>query len=1028
MPRTEILSAVEREEFEAPPVFTPAQQHQYFDPPLEVVRTLKRLKTPTNQIYFLVSYGYFRATSRFFPYQRFRQADIRYVSHTLGWPLKHIRSTPYAPETQSRHRHLVRTLCQFRFCDQMARKMLQTEILTLTQLHWQPRDIFLRSIEWLTANRIEIPGADALSRLIAHALTHRRLTFARRLDQLLTPSLRHSLQALLESPHHSAETEPYRLTQFKRLSQSTKPAKVRARLEEFQHIREQYQLVAPLLPRLNLPQAGITYYATIALKLDSFDLARRPEHDRLLHLLAFIVHHYCRLQDNLIDVFLNVLPTILNSVRREHMEQCYATRETHAMSLTALLTLLETDVLTAFKTIKRIVDSSSSNDTEKVQQIRQLLTKRALPQQQLMETIDPLKGSLTDTTNRESYYAVLEARSLRLQTRLTPILKSLPWEGTDQSLLATIRHYQDRQGNIDHTAPQRFLMPIERKAVSPPDRPFRVSLYKALLFIHVRQGIKGGTLYLEHSYKYRALEGYLLSREQWQQYRHKYVKQANLQPFANPRLVLEDLERHLQEQYVTTNTRLLDNQNAYVSQKADASLLVKTPAQPTVNTEALSTFFPGRHYVALTEILATVHQLTQFLDELQHGQQQLRRARPPMRTFLAGLLGLGCGIGVRKLARISRHLQEGQVEHAVNWYFTATNLRAANDRILRMMDHLPLPTIYQRSPEALLHTSSDGQKFEVPAESLNANYSYKYFGKGQGVSVYSFIDERHLLFYSTVINAAERESTYVLDGLLQQEGAQSSMHSTDTHGYSELVFGLMHLLGLDYAPRIKNFQRQHLYAFKRLRHADGYASFLVKPHGSINVPLILDQWEDMLRFAATIKLKVTPPSELFRRLNSYSTQHVLYRALKAFGQVLKSLFLLRYLDNVELRQQITQQLNKVEQSHRFTRALSIGTPRGFLSVDKEAQEVEEGCRRLIKNAVTCWNYVYLSKRIFKTADPDFQHLLIEAIRHGSPISWQHINLLGEYDFSDKRLEDSMGILPATWLTEKEGAFRKALNV
>ena len=1027
MPRTEILSAVEREEFDAPPVFTPAQQQQYFDPPLDVIRTLKRLKTPTNQIYFLVSYGYFRATSRFFPYQRFRQADIRYVTHALGWSLKHIQTPAYASETQSRHRHLVRTLCQFRFCDQMARKMLRAEILALTQLHWLPRDIFLQTLEWLTANRIEIPGADALSRLIASALTHRRLTFARRLEHLLTPSLRQSLQALLESSQNSAGTDPYRLTQLKRLSQSTKPAKVRVRLEEFHHIQEQFQLVAPLLPRLNLAQAGITYYATVTLKLDAYDLARRPEHDRFLHLLAFIVHHYCRLQDNLVDVFLNVLPTILNSVRREHMEQCYATRKTHAMSLTALLTLLETDVLTAFKTIKRIVESSSSSDTEKVQQIRQLLTKRTSPQQQLVETIDPLKGSMDDTMNQESYYAVLEARSLRLQTRLTPILKSLPWQGTDQNLLATIRHFQERQGNIDQTAPQRFLTPLERKAVSPLDHPFRVSLYKALLFIHVRQGIKGGTLYLEHSYKYRALEGYLLSREQWHEHRHKYVKQAALEPFANPRLVLEDLERHLQEQYVTTNTRLLENQNEYVSQKADTSLLVKTPAQPTVNTEALATFFPGRHYVALTEILATVHQLTQFLDELQHGQHQLRRTRPPMRTFLAGLLGLGCGIGVRKLARISRHLQEGQVEHAVNWYFTATNLRAANDRILRMMDQLPLPTIYQRSPEAL-HTSSDGQKFEVPAESLNANYSYKYFGKGQGVSVYSFIDERHLLFYSTVMNAAERESTYVLDGLLQQEGTQSTMHSTDTHGYSELVFGLMHLLGLDYAPRIKNFQRQHLYAFKALRRADGYASFLVKPHGTINTQLICDHWEDILRFTATLKLKMTPPSELFRRLNSYSSQHVLYRALKAFGQILKSLFLLRYLNEVELRQQITQQLNKVEQSHRFTRALSIGTSRGFLSVDKEAQEVEEGCRRLIKNAVTCWNYMYLSKRILKTADPDYQYLLIEAIRHGSPISWQHINLLGEYDFSDKRLEDSMGILPATWLTEKEGAFTKALNV
>jgi Tn3 transposase DDE domain len=50
----------------------------------------------------------------------------------------------------------------------------------------------------------------------------------------------------------------------------------------------------------------------------------------------------------------------------------------------------------------------------------------------------------------------------------------------------------------------------------------------------------------------------------------------------------------------------------------------------------------------------------------------------------------------------------------------------------------------QSSASRTWHTSSEGQEFEVRAESLNANYSFKYFGKGQGVSVYSFIDERNL--------------------------------------------------------------------------------------------------------------------------------------------------------------------------------------------------------------------------------------------------------------------------------------------
>ena len=107
--------------------------------------------------------------------------------------------------------------------------------------------------------------------------------------------------------------------------------------------------------------------------------------------------------------------------------------------------------------------------------------------------------------------------------------------------------------------------------------------------------------------------------------------------------------------------------------------------------------------------------------------------------------------------------------------------------------------------------------------------------------------------------------------------------------------------------------------------------------------------------ATTIKLKETSASDIFRRLNSYSRQNVLYKALKAFGQIVKSLFILRYIDDVQLRQDIEKQLNKAELSNRFTRAIAVGSPREFLHAEKEEQEIAESCNRLIKNAIICWN-------------------------------------------------------------------------
>jgi TnpA family transposase len=117
----------------------------------------------------------------------------------------------------------------------------------------------------------------------------------------------------------------------------------------------------------------------------------------------------------------------------------------------------------------------------------------------------------------------------------------------------------------------------------------------------------------------------------------------------------------------------------------------------------------------------------------------------------------------------------------------------------------------------------------------------------------------------------------------------------------------------------------------------------------IDTELIIQNWDDIMRLIATIKLKEVTASDLFRRLNSYSQQHALYRALKAFGKIIKSIFILRFIDDVALRQASERQLNKIEHAHRFARAVSVGNPREFIEAEKQEQEIAEGCKRLIKN-------------------------------------------------------------------------------
>ena len=117
------------------------------------------------------------------------------------------------------------------------------------------------------------------------------------------------------------------------------------------------------------------------------------------------------------------------------------------------------------------------------------------------------------------------------------------------------------------------------------------------------------------------------------------------------------------------------------------------------------------------------------------------------------------------------------------------------------------------------------------------------------------------------------------------------------------------------------------------------------------------------------------------------------------------------IDEPVLRMSIEKVLHGVEHVHRFTRAVSVGNPREFLQAEKEDQEMAEACKRLIKNCIICWNYLYLSQKFAEIEDPVKREEFLKAMAHGSAAAWEHVNLLGEYDLSEEKFKDSVGIKP-----------------
>ena len=1018
MPRMKIFSASEEDAFESPPLFTNAERIRFFTLPAALTESAAALRTPSNRIRFLLAAGYFKARHKFFNRQ-VHLADRDFVAAQLGMSAADLSLGPHYKGTYARHQRLILDCFGFAPFDARAKGRIAEDIKRLTAVQARPRTVLLEAIDALTAKKIEIPTYNELANLVVAAMEEHQEGLSDIVDVCLTESQRQKLDALLsKAPVDGAEDGwRYRLTLLKKPLQSTKPRKIKATLLDQQALQTLYLDLQPVVARLNLSYGSIRYYAYSVIKSQIPQVSRRFAAARYLHLIAFVIYQTYKLNDTLVDILLHSVQATLNTVDKELRETFFDDREQRQSSISSLVDSLRQNVRATLSAIKRIVADDRLTDRQKVRLIDSELNPTDARPGQLDLEFDAFEKNAAKINEGPDRLAQMEARSLKLQHRVAGIVLQLEFAPncSKPGLTEAIAQYRHKGGAPDKTSTVEFLGAGERGALTDWSGKFRVSLYKVLLYVEIADAIKSGALNLLHSEKYRSLDDYLIPRAAWVTNRADYLERAQLKGMANCRATLDSIDRRLDAQYRRVNQRLAAGDNPHLTVRPNGSFHVKTPKLEDVESLSLGFFFPERKYIPLLEALATVDQATQFLGEFEHWQIKYRRAKPAAKIFFAGIMGYGCDIGHRKLAQISKQIDENELDTVVNWYFSLENVQRANDRIVRFMDRMDLANLYRRE-EDMLHTSSDGQKLEIAVDSLNANYSFKYLGKEKGVSVITFIDMRDLMWHSMVISPAERESAYVIDGIMRNEVVKSDIHSTDTHGYSEVIFGATFGL-VEFAPRIKGVGNQQLYAFQKRKHYEE-SGYKLLPDRYIQSALIEEQWNEILRFLATIRLKVTSASQLFKRLNSYSKQHPLYRGLKEFGRGPKTLFILKYVDDLVFRQAIEKQLNKAESSNKFSKAVSYGHSPEFLQSEKEDQEIAEGCRRLIKNAIICWNYLYLARELEWQPDQERRDALLHAMRHGSVAAYRHFNLHGEFDFSPERMVDSVGLFSPTNQTRK----------
>lgn len=258
-----------------------------------------------------------------------------------------------------------------------------------------------------------------------------------------------------------------------------------------------------------------------------------------------------------------------------------------------------------------------------------------------------------------------------------------------------------------------------------------------------------------------------------------------------------------------------------------------------------------------------------------------------------------------------------------------------------------------------------------------------------------------LALFSHFIPCGVYEAVYILDGLIRNESdiRPDTLHG-DTHAQNTPVFGLAHLLGIDLMPRIRNIKDLTFYK------ADGQTKYkniqpLFRGGSVIDWDLIQRHYHDMLRVAVSIKAGKIIPSTLLRRLGSKNRRNKLYFAFRELGRVMRTIFLLRYIGDPELRSTIHAATNKSEEFNNFAKWSFFGNEGVIAENVRHEQRKIIKYNHLVANMIILHNVQAMSKAIKQLQVAG--HQIDPAILAGlAPYRTSHINRYGDYRLDLKR--------------------------
>ncbi len=884
--------------------------------------------------------------------------------------------------SKSIHHKLLRSFVGILPFDSQGELWLKRHALDAAQTKQELADIINVMIEALVQQRYELPGFTFLFRLARKSRSNVNEQLYKAVFNSLSKPVITKLDQIIENRASSSVWD----------SLKREPARPKAReINNFlKHIHMMIGLAEDFPAIENIAATKRHYPVTEARALDLAELRQLKPLKRYTLILLLIQSQLQKALDDVAEIFIKTVRNLHNT-GEERLRQYQLEQAERVVRL-----------IGQFKDVLMVLNSEGNSD-ERLSRIETSLDGN------FQGLITECDEHMAYTGN--NYYPFLLSSYAGKRSLLFKCLEilSLQSSSQDDTLLKAValikqnrsshRDYIEIMQNDTIDLPLDWLSDKWHRLIrgnQPTDHP--IVLHKKYLelavFSEVMRELKSGDLYVEQSNEYDDYREHLVSWEEFDRELEQYGELVGLP--IEPDAFVNQLQRKLRaladkvDHTFPENTYVDMDESGLVLRKAERQ---KPPEELALVDQAIRS---QMNEVSIIEVLTETERwldLHRLFGPLSGFESKID---DPRKRFITTLFCYGCNLGPSQTAKSVKGISRKQVAWLNLKHVTEDRLDKAIVKVINAYNRFALPHYWGSGKSA----SADGTKWNIYEKNLLSEYHIRYGGYG-GIGYYH-VSDKYIALFSHFIPCGVYEAIYILDGLIKNKSdiQPDTLHG-DTHAQSTTVFGLAYLLGIDLMPRIRNIK--DLTFFKSDKN-DQYQHIGSLFRGSIDWGLIDRHLKDMLRVVISIKAGKIAPSTILRRLGSASRKNKLYYAFRELGRVVRTLFLLKYINDVELRKTINAATNKSEAFNDFVQWLFFGGEGIIAENIRHEQRKVIKYNHLVANMVILHNVQQMTQ-ILKGLQHD-DYALSDVVLNGlAPYRRQHINRFGEYSLDlDREVE------------------------